>query len=169
MSNLCYQAWFFATQEKHRTVVGQSHDFRSRCYQTHFLVGYSQRAKNSSKMVTYLIQQFLSSDWLKERAWFCLCPLKWLCLGHSQSELSACCVPHCKIILTHALMFLQGNFVPFIRFIKQIVSDCFLFGAHFKIIGPRWCQNHDYALSFTSGIVMLLASPWAYNFKLCPS
>ena len=46
--------------------------------------------------------------------------------------------------------------------------DCFLFGTQFKIIGPRWCQNHDYALSFASGIVMVLASPRAYNFNCAP-
>ena len=46
--------------------------------------------------------------------------------------------------------------------------DCFLFGAQFKIIGPWWCQNHDYALSFTSGIVMVLTSPRAYNFNCAP-
>ena len=46
--------------------------------------------------------------------------------------------------------------------------DCFLFGAQFKIIGPRWCQNHDHALSFTSGIVMVLTSPQAYNFNCAP-
>ena len=38
-----------------------------------------------------------------------------------------------------------------------------------KIIGPRWCQNHDYARSEAEGIVMVLTSPRAYNFKLCPS
>ena len=37
-----------------------------------------------------------------------------------------------------------------------------------KIIGPRWCQNHDYAQSEAEGIVMVLTSPRAYNFKLCP-
>ena len=26
--------------------------------------------------------------------------------------------------------------------------DCFLFEAQLKIIGPQWCQNRDYALSF---------------------
>ena len=41
--------------------------------------------------------------------------------------------------------------------------DCFLFGAQFKIIGPRWCQNHDYARSEAEGIVMVLTSPRAYN------
>ena len=46
--------------------------------------------------------------------------------------------------------------------------DCFLFGAQFKIIGPRWCQNHDYTLSFTSGIVMVLTPPRAYNFNCAP-
>ena len=44
--------------------------------------------------------------------------------------------------------------------------DCFLFGAQFKIIGPRWCQNHDYTLA--SGIVMVLTSPQAYNFNYAP-
>ena len=38
-----------------------------------------------------------------------------------------------------------------------------------KMIGPRWCQNHDYALSFASGIVMVLTSPWAYNFHCAPN
>ena len=37
-----------------------------------------------------------------------------------------------------------------------------------KIIGPRWCQNHDYARREAEGIVMVLTSPRAYNFKLCP-
>ena len=37
-----------------------------------------------------------------------------------------------------------------------------------NIIGPRWCQNHDYARSEALGIVMVLTSPRAYNFKLCP-
>ena len=46
--------------------------------------------------------------------------------------------------------------------------ECFLFGAQFKIIGPRWCQNHDYALSFALGIVMVLTSPRAYNFNCAP-
>ena len=46
--------------------------------------------------------------------------------------------------------------------------DCFLFGAQFKILGPRWCQNHDYALSFASGIVMVLTSPRACNFNRAP-
>ena len=44
--------------------------------------------------------------------------------------------------------------------------DCFLFGAQLKIIGPRWCQNHDYALSFASGIVMVLTSPRVYNLTV---
>ena len=43
--------------------------------------------------------------------------------------------------------------------------DCSLFGAQFKIIGPSRCQNHGYALSFASGIVMVLTSPWPYNFN----
>ena len=46
--------------------------------------------------------------------------------------------------------------------------DCFLFGAQLKIIGPWWCQNHDYALSWASGIVMVLTSPRAYNFNYAP-
>ena len=37
-----------------------------------------------------------------------------------------------------------------------------------KIIGPRWCQNHDYARGEAEGIVMVLTSPRAYNLKLCP-
>ena len=37
-----------------------------------------------------------------------------------------------------------------------------------KIICPRWCQNHDYAHSFASGIVMVLTSPRAYNFNCAP-
>ena len=37
-----------------------------------------------------------------------------------------------------------------------------------KIIGPKWCQNHNYARSEAEGIVMVLTSPRAYNFKLCP-
>ena len=35
-----------------------------------------------------------------------------------------------------------------------------------KIIGPRWCQNHDYAQSEAEGIVMVMTSPRTYNFKL---
>ena len=34
-----------------------------------------------------------------------------------------------------------------------------------KIIGPRWCQNHDYAWSEAECIVMVLTSPRAYNFN----
>ena len=34
-----------------------------------------------------------------------------------------------------------------------------------KIIGPRWCQNHDYAQSEAEGIVIVLTSPRAYNFN----
>ena len=37
-----------------------------------------------------------------------------------------------------------------------------------EIIGRRWCQNHDHAQSKAEGIVMVLTSPRAYNFKLCP-
>ena len=29
-------------------------------------------------------------------------------------------------------------------------------------------QNHGYALSFASGIVMVWTSPWAYNFNYAP-
>ena len=35
-----------------------------------------------------------------------------------------------------------------------------------KIIGPRWCQNHDYARSKVEGIVMVLTSPRAYNLTV---
>ena len=31
-----------------------------------------------------------------------------------------------------------------------------------------WCQNHDYALNFASGIVMVLTSPRAYKFNCAP-
>ena len=51
------------------------------------------------------------------------------------------------------------------HFVYKTNIDCFLFGAQFKIIGPWWCQNHDYAVSFTSGIVMVLTSPWVNNFN----
>ena len=54
-----------------------------------------------------------------------------------------------------------------IRYIKQILT-AFYSGHSLKIIGPRWCQNHEYALSFASGIVMVLTSPRAYNFKCAP-
>ena len=146
----------------------------------------------------YLIGRFLSSDWLKERAYFQLCPLKWLCPGHSQSELGACCVSRVKIASTHASMpsraviarqsrKLPAPFIVIIFNLEKSLSkwkilwnlaffhsvyktniDCFLFGAQLKIIGPWWCQNHDYALSFASGIVMVLTSPRAYNFNCAP-
>ena len=37
-----------------------------------------------------------------------------------------------------------------------------------KIIGPRWCQNHDNAWREAEGKVMVLISPRVYHFKLCP-
>ena len=54
----------------------------------------------------------------------------------------------------------------FIRYIKQILTA--FYSGHSLIIGPWWCQNHDYALSFASGIVMVLTSPRAYNFNCAP-
>ena len=117
---------------------------------------------------------------------------------HSQSELSACCVPHIKITATHTSMFSRSYYAKItscgrcshfkIIILVKILSkwvifsnlsnchfcsfhsvyktniDCFLFGAQFKIIGPRWCQNHDHALIFALGVVMVLTLPWAYNF-----
>ena len=38
-----------------------------------------------------------------------------------------------------------------------------------KIIGPRWCQNHDYARSEAEGIVMVLTSLRAYNLNCAPN
>ena len=60
-----------------------------------------------------------------------------------------------------------SNLAFFFHSVYKTYIDCFLFGAQFKIIGPRWCQNHDYALSFASGIVMV-TSPRAYNFNCAP-
>ena len=56
---------------------------------------------------------------------------------------------------------------PGVNFIQSIQILTALRGT-VKIIGPRWCQNHDYARSEAEGIVMVLTSPRAYNFKLCP-
>ena len=39
--------------------------------------------------------------------------------------------------------YLHFFFFFFIQVYKTNI-DCFLFGAQFKIIGPRWCQNQDY-------------------------
>ena len=61
-----------------------------------------------------------------------------------------------------------SNLAFFFYSVYKTNIDCFLFGAQFKIIGPRWCQNHDYALSFASGIVMDLTSPRAYDFNCAP-
>ena len=61
-----------------------------------------------------------------------------------------------------------SNLAFFFHSVYKTNIDCFLFGAQFKFIGPRWCQNHDYALSFASGIVMVLTSPRAYNFNCAP-
>ena len=38
-----------------------------------------------------------------------------------------------------------------------------------EIIGPRWCQNHDYARSEAEGIVLVLTSPRAYNLNCAPN
>ena len=39
--------------------------------------------------------------------------------------------------------------------------DCY----ELKNIGPRWCQNHDFARSIAEGIVMVWTSLRAYNFN----
>ena len=54
--------------------------------------------------------------WLVKRAGIILTVLWAQSIG---IQLSLCCVPRSKITLTHTLMFLRGNFVPFIRYIKQ--------------------------------------------------
>ena len=61
-----------------------------------------------------------------------------------------------------------SNLAFFFHSVYKTNIDCFLFGAQLKIIGPWWCQNHDYTLSFASGIVMVLTSPRAYNFNCAP-
>ena len=62
------------------------------------------------------------------------------------------------------------SFDSFIQLVKMLNSIQILTALRgtVKIIGPRWCQNHDYARSEAEGIVMVLTSPRAYNFKLCP-
>ena len=46
-------------------------------------------------------------------------------------------------------------FVCFFHSVYKTNIDCFLFGAQFRIIGPWWCQNHDYARSKAEGIVIV--------------
>ena len=59
------------------------------------------------------------------------------------------------------------NFVPFILYIKQILT-VFLFEAQLKLEALGDVKAMDYALSFASGIVMVLTSPWAHNFNCAP-
>ena len=38
-----------------------------------------------------------------------------------------------------------------------------------KILGPRWCQNHEYARNEAESIVMVLTLPRAYNLNYAPN
>ena len=62
----------------------------------------------------------------------------------------------------------SGTFDSFNQYVNsiQILTDL---RSTVKIIGPRWCQNHDYPWSEAEGIGMVLTLPRAYNFKLCPN
>ena len=81
-------------------------------------------------------------------------------------------------LISHFLLYLQ-NYKEFEAEILDLQSEKYELSFDIiqistalrgtvKIIGPRWCQNHDYARSEAEGIVMVLTSPRAYNFKLCP-
>ena len=59
----------------------------------------------------YIPHRKIPVIWLVKRAGIILlCPLKWLCPGHSQSELGACYVPRVKITSTHTSMSSRGNY-----------------------------------------------------------
>ena len=70
---------------------------------------------------------------------------------------------HKKVVVSHH----QVGFVFEWRLWSSIQILTALRGT-VKVIRPRWCQNHDYAQSEAEGIVMVLTSPRAYNFKLYP-
>ena len=57
------------------------------------------------------------------------------------------------------------NFVPFIGYSKANI-DYFLFGAQLKFLALGDVKTMT--VPFTSGIVMLLTSHWAYNFNCAP-
>ena len=135
----------------------------------------------------YLVWRFPSSAWLKCGQKF-LCFHTWLpCLGKVLHMLCSSCKSYRKLIIINYVklavcaicisifllpkwMFLIKQLTRIGKFGMYITTniDCLLFwvGQQFKFWVLSDLKNHTMLLSLL--LVMILSSPWAYNFNHAP-